>query len=152
GKTLQAYKPAGIAAARVILAGAGDGSARRVHSAVAGAVGSLRSSTAVKRLVVMLPQDAGEDVVRAAVTGTAEASYVYVATKSKPEGREIERVTIAVGDAGRVQAGFEVAKAAATGIEFARELANLPPNHATPTRLGDEAKKLAKTYGFGCEV
>ena len=33
GKSLHAYKPAGIAAARVLMAGAGDGSARRVHAA-----------------------------------------------------------------------------------------------------------------------
>jgi leucyl aminopeptidase len=151
GKMLHAYRSAGVGAPRVILVGAGDGSARRIHSAVAAAVGALRSS-GIKRLVVCLAADAGADAVRAAVTATAEASYVYVATKSKPEGREIERVTIAVGDAGRLQGAFEAAKAAAAGIEFARELANLPPNHATPARLGDEAKKLAKAHGFGCEV
>ena len=114
-------------------------------------MGSLRTSGA-KRLVICLPAEAGDDAVRAAVAATAEASYVYVATKSKPEGRELQRVTIAVGDAAGYKAGFGAAKAAANGIEFARELANLPPNLATPTRLGEEAKKLAKTHGFQCEV
>jgi len=33
-----------------------------------------------------------------------------------------------------------------------RELPNLPANHATPTYLGEEAKKLAKAHGFGCQV
>jgi leucyl aminopeptidase len=152
GKLLQSYKPADIVAARVVMAGGGDGSARRVQAAICAAVGSLRSSTTVKSLAVVLPKGADDDVVRAAVTGTAEAAYVYVATKSKPEGREIEKVTIGVADAARAKAGFETAKAAATGIGFARELANLPPNHATPTRLGEEAKKLAKAHGFACEV
>jgi leucyl aminopeptidase len=152
GKTLQAYKPAGVAATRVILAGAGDGSARRVHTAICAAAGSLRSVQSVKRLVIVLPRDAGEEHVRAAVTGAAEASYVYVTTKSKPEGRPIERVTIGVPDRARVARAFELAKASATGIEFARELGNLPANHATPTRLGEEAKKLAKEFGFRCEV
>jgi leucyl aminopeptidase len=151
GKMLQAYRSAGVSAPRVILVGAGDGSARRIHSAVAAAVGALRSS-GIRRLVVSLAPDAGDEAVRAAVTATAEASYVYVATKSKPEGRELERVIIGVGDAARSKGSFEAAKAAAAGIEFARELANLPPNHATPTRLGEEARKLAKTHGFGCEV
>src|SRR6185369_1631236 len=123
-------------------ASCGDGSARRIHSAVQTSVSSLRTS-GVKRLVICLPRDAEEDTVRAAVTATAEASYVYVATKSKPEGRELQRVTIAVTDAARHRAGFAAATAAANGIEFARELGNLPPNHATPTRLGEEAKKLA---------
>jgi leucyl aminopeptidase len=152
GKLLQAYRPSGIAATRVLVVGAGDGSARRVQSAIASAVASLRSAPSMKRVAVLLPQDAGEDLVRAAAIGAAEASYVYVATKTKPDVHEIERATILVSDAGRVRAAFDAAKAAAAGIAFAREMANLPPNHATPTRLGEEAKKMAKAYGFGCEV
>jgi leucyl aminopeptidase len=152
GKVLQAYRPAGISATRVLMVGAGDASPRRVHAAVCDAVSSLRSTTTVKRLVIVLPQDAADELVRAAVAATAEASYVYVTTKSKPEGREIERVTIAVRDANASKDAFTTAKAAASGIEFARELGNLPANHATPTRLGEEAKKLAKQFGFKCEV
>jgi leucyl aminopeptidase len=152
GKTLQAYRPAGISASRVIIAGAGDGSARRVHAAICAAVSTLRATRNVQRLVIVLGADSQEEHLRAAVTAAAEAAYVYVATKSKPEGREIERITIAVPDASRMQEAFRLAKATATGIEFARELGNLPPNHATPTHLGEEAKKLARQHGFRCEV
>jgi leucyl aminopeptidase len=151
GKMLQAYRSAGIAATRVVMAGAGDGSGKRIHSAVQAAVQALRTS-GVKRLVICLPPEAGEEAVRAAVAAVAEASYVYVATKSKPEARELQRVIIAVSDAAPLRAAFNAATAAANGIEFARELANLPPNVATPTRLGEEAKKLAKAHGFQCEV
>ncbi len=151
GKLLQAYRSAGIAATRVVLAGAGDGSGKKVHAAVQAAVGSLRSSKA-KRMVICLPAGCGQDAVRAAVAATAETSYVYIATKSKPEGRELQRVTIAVDDAARHKAEFAVARGTANGIEFARELANLPPNSATPTRLGEEAKKMARAGGFQCEV
>jgi leucyl aminopeptidase len=151
GKLLHAYRSAGIAAARVVLAGAGDGSGKRVHAAVQAAVGGLRSSS-IKRLLICLPPGAGDDAVRAAVIATAETSYVYVATKSKPEGRELQRVTVAVDDASRYQASFRAARAAAEGIEFARELGNMPPNMATPTRLGEEAQKLAKAHKFQCEV
>ena len=151
GKLLHAYRSEGVAAGRVILAGAGDGSGKRVHSAVQAAVATLRT-TGVKRLVICLPPDAQDDAVRAAVAATAETSYVYVATKSKPEGRELQKVTIAVGDKARHQSAFHAARAAAEGIEYARELGNLPPNHATPTRLGEEARKLAKAHGFQCEV
>jgi leucyl aminopeptidase len=151
GKLLHAYRTADVAAPRVMLAGVGDGSGKRVHAAVNAAVSALRSTT-VKRLLICLPADAGDDAVRAAVVATAESSYIYVATKSKPEGRELQRVTIAVSDAQPLRAGFAAAKAAANGVEFARELGNLPPNVATPTRLGEEAKKLAKAHGLQCEV
>ncbi len=151
GKLLQAYRSSGIAATRVVFAGAGDGSGKKVHAAVVAAVSSLRTSKA-RRLVICLPPDAGADAVRAAVAGTAEASYVYITTKSKPEGRELQRVTVAVADPKLHKAAFDAAKGAANGIEFAREVANLPPNIATPTRLGEEAKGLAKAHGFLCEV
>jgi leucyl aminopeptidase len=151
GKMLQAYRSEGIAAPRVLLAGAGDGSGKKIHAAVQAAAGVLRASGA-KRLAILLPAGSGDDAVRAAVCGTAESSYVYVATKSKPEGRELKRVVIGVTDAGAHRQAFARAKAAAVGIEFARELGNLPPNYATPTRLGEEAKKLAKAHGFQVEV
>jgi len=152
GKLLHSYRAAGVAATRLVMAGAGDGAARRVQAAVVAAVQSLRGRT-VRRLVVCLPEDAPPHAVQAAVTAVAEASYVYVATKSKPEGRELQKVTIGVaeGDAS-LRAAFERARGMAAGIEFARELGNLPPNVATPTRLGEEARKLAKEHGFECEV
>ncbi|HSW19243.1 MAG TPA: leucyl aminopeptidase [Ramlibacter sp.] len=151
GKTLQAWRPQGVAAGRVMLVGVGDGSPRRVHSAVNAAVVALRSAKA-KRLVICLPPKADGRSVRAAVCATAEASYVYVSTKSKPEQRELARVVIGAPDAAAVRGEFTAARAAAAGIELARELGNLPSNFATPTRLGEEAKKIAKLGGFRCEV
>ena len=152
GKLLQAWRVEGVAAKRVIIAGAGDGTGKRVQSAVQAAVGALRHKS-VKRLVIALPGNAGDDAVRAAVTATAETSYAYVATKSKPEGRALERATIAVpASVTAHRQAFEAARGTAAGIEFARELGNLPPNMATPSRLGDEARKLAKAHGFRCEV
>ncbi|MCC2675091.1 MAG: pepA [Ramlibacter sp.] len=151
GKLLHAYRPEGVAATRVVLAGAGDGSGKRVQSAVQAAAGALRSAGA-KKLCIVLPAAGGADAVRAAVCGTAESSYVYVATKSKPEGRELKKVVVGVADAAVHKQAFQRARAAAVGIEFARELGNLPPNYATPTRLGEEAQKLGKAHGFGVEV
>lgn len=151
GKLLQAYRAEGIAAPRVILAGAGDGSGKRMHAAVQAAAGALRSSTA-RKLAILLPAGVGADAVRAAVCGTAESSYVYIATKSKPEARELKKVVIGVDDATAHARAFARAKAAAVGIEFARELGNLPPNYATPTRLGEEATRLAKAHRLQAEV
>ena len=151
GKLLHSYRAEGVAAPRLLLAGAGDGSGKKLQSAVQAAVSSLKGAP-VRKLTIVLPAGANAAAVRAAVCGTAEASYIYTATKSKPEGRELRKVTVAVDDAGPLRAAFETARAAAAGIEYARELANLPPNVATPTRLGEEAKKLSKEHGFRCEV
>jgi len=151
GKLLHAYRAEGIAAPRVIMAGAGDGSGKRLHAAVQAAAGAIRSSTA-RKLTILLPAGSGPDAVRAAVCGAAESSYVYVATKSRPEARELKTVVVGAADAGSHRAAFQRARAAAVGIEFARELGNLPPNYATPTRLGEEAAKLAKAHALKVEV
>ena len=151
GKLLQAYRSEGIAAPRVILAGCGDGSGKRVQAAVQAAAGVLRASAA-RKLTIVLPREAGAEAVRAAVCATAESSYVYVATKSKPEARELKKVVVGVADAGAQKHAFQRARAAAAGIEYARELGNLPPNYATPTRLGEEAQKLARSHGLQVEV
>jgi leucyl aminopeptidase len=37
-------------------------------------------------------------------------------------------------------------------VTLARDWANRPGNHCTPTHLADEAKKLAKAHGLKCEV
>ena len=151
GKLLQAWRAEGVAAARLVFAGAGDGKPRRVQSAVQAAVGSLKSK-AIRRIAICLPS-ADEAAVRAAVSAVAEASYVYTATKPKAEGRELDRITVLVPEAGAAtKAAFDIARGTAAGIEFARELGNLPANHATPTRLAEEAKKLARQFGFACEV
>jgi leucyl aminopeptidase len=151
GKTLQSWRPQGVAASRVVLAGVGDASPRRIYAAVYSLVASLRNA-GVRRLVMCLPAAADGRGVRAAVAAAAEACYVYISTRSKPEGVEIDRVVIGCADAPAARADFATARAAALGIELARELGNLPPNRATPTRLGEEAKKLAKAAGFRCEV
>ena len=148
GKPLSCWRPAGIAAARVLLLPVGQAQARRVQQAVAGAVTALRG-TGARRLAVLLPAvdgaaaDAGA-LVRAAVAAARDASYAYTATKSKAEPRELARVVIGVPEAAPLREDFRAAVATGLGVELARSLGDLPPNVATPTRLADEARKLAK--------
>ena len=42
--------------------------------------------------------------------------------------------------------------AIAQGVALTKQLGNLPANYATPTHLGDVAKKLGKDYGFKVQV
>ena len=151
GHLLQAWRSAGIAAPRLLLVGCGDATGAQVRTAVQGAVAALRASK-VRRLTLCLPAQAGDDAVRAAVIAVADASYTYVTTKSKGEGRKIEQVSIGVANADASRQAFDQAAATVKGIELAKEWANRPPNHATPTHLGEAAKALAKAHGLECEV
>ncbi len=151
GKTLQLYRSAGIAAPRALLVGAGDGSARQVRQAVQAAIGALKSGP-VKRVAICFAVPAGAEAVHAAVLAAAEASYVYTTTKSKAEGRKIQRVVLGVADAAQARPWFERATAAVAGIELAKEWSNRPANHATPAMLAQAAKGLAKGPKLKCEV
>jgi leucyl aminopeptidase len=180
-KLLQAYALPGIRATKVILAGAGEGSARDVGKAVAAAIAAYKPTTngangandtnptkgtatanakAAKVSVVVslaglahLDADAQQAALNAAMQAAAQASYVYTTTKSKAHPRRIALVTMGVPDARPLQASFAQAAACVQGVEFAKEWANRPGNHATPAMLGDAAKSLAKgSTGVLCEV
>ncbi len=151
GKLLQLYRPAGIGATRVVLASVGDGTAREMRQGVAAAVAAVKSSPA-KKLAICFSAMPDERALRSAIMAVAEASYVYTSTKSKGEPRLIQRVVIALPTVARLKSVFVQAVAAVAGIEYAKEWANRPANHATPTLLAGAAKSLAKLHNIECEV
>ena len=161
GSVLSSYGAARVAAERVVLAGVGDGSAAKVRKAVGAAVGALKGSSA-KALTLCFAQPADEGALRAAALALADACYVYTATKGskKPKGdkdkaKEPPRITdavIGVPEAEALREPFRQAVAIASGVREAREWANRPANHATPTMLGEAARALAKAPRVSCEV
>ncbi len=151
GKLLQLYRPVGISAARVVLASVGDGSVKEMRQGVAAAMAAVKGSQ-LKKLAVCFSNLPDERALRSVIMAVAEASYVYTSTKSKPEPRLIQRVVVALPGASTLKPVFTRAVAAVTGIEFAKEWANRPANHATPTLLAGAAKALAKFPKIQCEV
>jgi leucyl aminopeptidase len=156
GKLLALYKPPQARAARVLLAGIGAGTPRQVRQAMVAALSALRSGTpALKKLMVCFAAAPLAGSVRAAVLAVADASYVYITTKSKAEARGLTRVTLAVPKGvakDDVQGELQKAAATVVGVELAKEWANRPANHATPTHLGLAAQALAKLPRVSCQV
>ena len=151
GKTLMLYRPPGLACSRVVLAGVGAGSGKEVSQAVGAAVVAVKSAKVTKLVVcfVSLPQ---QEAVRGAVMATAEASYVFTTTKTKAEGRALQRIVVGLPDSSTFTAIFDRAVATVAGVEYAKEWANRPANHATPSLLADAARALAKLPNIKCEV
>ena len=151
GKPLVIYRPAGLACTRAVLVSIGTGSAKDVRKAVAASVAAVKSASTHKLALCFatLPDDAA---VRAAMTAVAETTYVYTTTKSKPEGRTVQRVVLGLPSSPKFKVVFETAAAAIKGIEFAKEWANRPANHATPTLLADAARSLGKLPNIKCQV
>jgi leucyl aminopeptidase len=151
GKVLMSYRPSEMVATRLVLASVGEGSANDTRKAVLAAVSAVKGPT-VKKICLCfthLPEGAA---LAAAVMAVAEASYVYVTTKSKPEGRVIQRALLNVPAGAKLKSVFEQTVAVVAGVELAKEWANRPANHATPTHLAGAAKALAKLPNIKCDV
>jgi leucyl aminopeptidase len=151
GKTLVFYRPAGLPCARAVVAGIGEGSAKEVRQALSAAIAAVKT-TSLKKLVICFAGPLTDVTVRAAVSGVADATYVYTTTKSKPEGRTVQRVVVGGQFASKHQSVFDQTVAAVLGVEVAKEWANRPANYATPSLLAGAAKALAKLPNIKCEA
>ena len=142
GKALYAYQPAGVAARRVVVVVAGDGSAKAFKAAVATGLGALKSSGA-KTLGIAALAGLTAAHAEAAVVAVADATYLY--THTKPSATPIWTPSSATfycqkADQKAVQQGLKQGEAVAAGITLAREFGNRPGNECTPTWLGQQAK------------
>ncbi len=151
GKSLQIYRPAGMACSRLVLVSVGEGSARELRQGVASAVTAIKGDN-LKKLVLCFSSEPKAEGLRTSMAAVAEASYVFTTTKSKPEPRTLQRVVVALPAAAKLKSVFEQTAAAVAGIEYAKEWANRPANHATPSLLAGAARALAKYPKIACQV
>lgn len=148
GQALQAYGHAGVSASKIMLVSTGGGTPAEVKTAMATAAGALKAASTAKALIVFAESVSAQSL-RAALLALADNTYVYTATKSKPVHRHLSQVQWGVTDAdAALKSAFAAGVATIQGIEIAKEWANRPANHATPTMLGKAAQALAKSPGF----
>jgi len=145
---------------RVVLVGLGPVSgysAESVRRATAEVVKGLRGKGArsvgfVLRSFTRGPVK-GPAAVRAFTDGAILGGYEFVQYKSSPEAGVAE---VTVFTAGMSAAGLDAAlteeRTVAEAVVWAREVANLPADTATPQRLADEALRLGKELGLKVTV
>lgn len=152
GKQLPLYQVPAIAARRVLLLGVGAGAAKDVRNALAGCAAVLKAD-GVAKAVVSLAFEVDAQVVAAAVQAVADATYVYAHTKSQAKPIGLTKVVLGVtSKASAVAAAFDTAVAQQEGVAVAREWANRPANHTTPTLLANAAKSIAKGARMSCKI
>ncbi|NMM04769.1 leucyl aminopeptidase [Polaromonas sp.] len=155
GRLLSAYRTPGIAAIRIVLVGAGDGSPKNIRTAVNAAFGALKTSNAQRAILCLSTlNNLQPDAVRAAVVACSEAVYSYNTTKSKSKATpaKLQRVVVGVSDAATARAGFDKGIALVKGLAIAKEWANRPANYATPTLLAGAARELAESRNIEVEI
>ncbi|MFN3416275.1 MAG: leucyl aminopeptidase [Caldimonas sp.] len=156
GRSLYLHRPVGLRAPRLVFTVAADASAKAYRSALMAAMQVLKSGGSRHLAVTLAPQATWSPAhAHALVSAVDEAAYVYRHTKpSAPPPPPVSKVSLLVGqdELKAVQRDLAQARAIALGVAVAREWANRPGNHCTPTHLADEACRLGKAHGLKVEV
>ncbi len=156
-RCLYIHRPLGVAARRLIVVAAADATAKAFKAALAAGLAALKATGVGDLAVARVGFDAAldESHARALTVAVGDAVYVYRHTKpSAPAAPKLARVTLlgAKKDAAALTRGLQRGQAVASGVRVARECANRPGNHATPSHLASEAKKIGKEFGLKVEI
>jgi len=155
GRSLYVHAPEGFKAQRLLVCVARDASSKALYKAATAGCAALKGRKA-KHLAVALPGvDLTDEAAAEAVAMAAElAGYAYTLTKANEPVLQAAKLTV-VADKGALPAvrkGLARGSAIGAGMNAARECANRPGNHCTPTWLGEEAQRLGKAHGFAVQV
>jgi leucyl aminopeptidase len=156
GQTLYVHRAAGVKAPRLAFAAAGDGSVKALRKAALAGLGLLKGGGG-KSLAVAVAGggELGAAHGEALAGAVGEALYLYRDTKpSAPPASKLQtvRLVCSKAESAAVAAGLKRGEAIAAGTTLARECANRPANHCTPSYLAEQAKKLGKAHGLKVEV
>lgn len=160
GKTTLLHDVAGVAAPRVLVVGLGEkakfGVAQYLKSA-ADAVRAFKGGGASSALFTLSELEVpGRDAawnIRQAVIAADHAGYRYTATlgdknKAKKDDSGLKSLAISGDDETALAQG----RAIAEGVQFARDLGNLPPNICNPAYIAEQARKFAADNGAESEI
>jgi leucyl aminopeptidase len=150
-----AHRVDGVKAQRVALACAAEATPRALRKALAAGLALLKGGGTAKLAVALAGAEWTDPLAETLVAAAAEASYLYRHTKpSAPHAPKLASVALVCDKAAAkdVTTGLARGQAIAAGATLARELANRPGNHCTPTHLADEARALGKAHGLKVEV
>jgi leucyl aminopeptidase len=162
GEVAVLYSRGAIPAKRVLVVGLGKAESfnlEGVRRAAASAIMRARDLNA--RTVATIVHGAGtgglslQDAAQAVAEGAQLGLYRYDAPKQSEPLNQIESLTLVEQDSARVsqvETGVQVAQAVVEGVTLARDLVNMPPNVATPTRLAEAARQIAATYGMALTI
>ena len=145
----------GEAFRNVIFVGLGKKSelnADTVRLAAAKGIKEARKRRAKRVVCELLGADKlKEEAAKAVAEGLKLGSYEFNKYKSSEEEKfEVERVYVAGTE--EFKEAFKLGEILGEAANYTRALVNEPGNVITPEALAEEAKKLAKEYGFECTV
>lgn len=159
-ETLLLHAPAGLAAKRLLLVGAGKLAKATVHTVrnAAGTAARFAKPRGIRELSFVLPEAetlAVAACARASVEGAFVGDFDPDTYKSDRKEQSIQSFTVAGpagADAKAVEAAFAEGVIMGESQNLTRSLVNEPGNKLTPTVLGQRTAAMAAEVGIGCEV
>jgi leucyl aminopeptidase len=159
GKTLDftlLHNPAGAAARRVLLAGAGKRDkfdAAEMRKLAGAAVRKLKS-IGVNKIAMALPAADGADAFgSAAVEGAILGHFEPDRYKTSDDKKNIGFFTVVpAGEAPRLEEAVERGRIIAEAQNFTRAMVNEPGNKLTPAKVAEAARAMASEFGLEFET
>jgi leucyl aminopeptidase len=159
GKVLEltlVHHPLGVAAQRVLLAGAGKSEkfdAAELRKLAGAAVRHLKSKS-VKTMALALEGGwATEEYVSAAIEGAILGQFEPDRYKTGDDKKNVESFTVITASGGAdIQRAAERGRVIAEAQNFTRGLVNEPANRLTPLKVAEAAQKMAAENKLQCEV
>jgi len=157
------YPRGAIPARRVLVVGLGkkeELNLEGVRRAAAVAIKRARELNAKDVATIVHGGGAGGmgllDAAQATTEGSLLGLYRYEALKHSEEPQnEIQSLTIIEMEkekAGEIEKGVRTAETIVSGVFLTRDLVNMPPNMATPSKLAAVAEEIAASYGMKITV
>jgi leucyl aminopeptidase len=162
GEVTVLYPRGAIPARRLLVVGLGKAEAFNLEGVRrASAVAIKRARDLNARTVASVVHGAGvgelqtQQAAQAVAEGALLGLYRYDAPKQSELVNQVESLTLieqAADKLAQIDAGVRAAEAIVAGVTLARDLVNMPPNIATPTRLAEAARQIAATYGMALTI
>ena len=161
--TLILHNVPGIVSERVLLVGLGkdvDFTEKQYCKSIRASIKALAHSGASKVSTFLAELQVRKLTTRRKVALLVEVSldvtYKFDAIKKKKEdskkGLAILNINVPAVDLKEAKAGLAEGLALASGVSFAKDLGNLPPNVCTPSYLAEQALVLGKKHDFKVKV
>ncbi|MBK8149196.1 MAG: leucyl aminopeptidase [Acidobacteria bacterium] len=153
------FAPKGkVKASRLVLIGVGDKSEYLVSS-VANVAGTATRFVRKRNLksVALMPRCEGDaaDIAQSAGQGFATSQFELDKYRTKDKNtKSVDSFVLFVdgADAGALKTGLTRGQQIGESMNFARDLANEPPNILHPTEMAKRAQAMAKETGLKCEI
>jgi leucyl aminopeptidase len=150
------HNPAGAAAARVLLAGAGKAGrfdAAELRKLVGASVRFLKKKKVLSAAVLLEGNRAGAEFASAAVEGAILGDFEPDRHKTGDDKRVLASFAVVCPNgAAELDAAVSRGQVLAESQNFTRALANEPANLLTPLKMAAAAREMAQQQGLECEV